>query len=269
MLANAMIVFFTGWELQLRAKGGDWEDFPHCVDARKDDVNCTISEGIASQTTYDARVRQYCLDPLSKGNWTEEMEMFTTPAIPADAPLVSLLTMGPHDMWFALEPRELRDCIFMGFVSKFQAESRGQVGSDEDTEQSDLQIVNETMLCMPRHREPTQCMLTGLQSNTTYYVEVCEYCRNRAANSCGNATNTTHLLAPDAPWNIHVRRTPEAALISFTSGMESGDCHSAGWAIDYLNETWHQLDVCPRSHGAGMEQQCSVDIAQLYPEQTE
>lgn len=258
---------FTGWELQLRAKGGDWEDFPHCMDSRKDDVNCTISEGIASQTTYDARVRQYCLDPLSKGNWTEEMEMFTTPAIPADAPLVSLLTMGPHEMWFALEPRELRDCIFLGFVGKFQAESRGQVGSDEDTEQSDMQIVNETMLCMPRHREPTQCMLRGLQSNTTYYVEVCEYCRNRAADSCGNATNTTNLLAPDAPWNIHVRRTPEAALISFTSGRESGDCHSAGWAIDYFNETWHQLDVCPRSHGAGMEQQCSVDIAQLYPEQ--
>eukprot|EP00435_Cladocopium_sp_Y103_P038798 s996_g10.t1 len=242
---------FTGWELQLRAKGGDWEDFPHCVDARKDDVNCTISEGVASQTTYDARVRQYCLDPLSKGNWTEELEMARRQDTPRraktqqdaarrgktrqDAPIVSrvfaqvtlqkltLVIFAEHDMWFALEPRELRDCIFLGFVSKFQAESRGQVGSDDDTEQSDMQIVNETMLCMPRHREPTQCMLRGLQSNTTYYVEVCEYCKNQAANSCGNATNTTHL---------------------------------------------HHLDVCPRSHGAGMEQQCLVDIAQLYPEQT-
>eukprot|EP00434_Breviolum_minutum_P006979 symbB.v1.2.006157.t1/scaffold360.1/size220131/11 len=255
---------FTGWELQLRVVG---------IDARKEDVNCTISEGILSQTTYDGRVRAFCLDPLSKSNWTEVMEMFTTPAIPADAPLISLLTMGPHELWFSVEPKELRDCIFMGFVTKFEALGT-QVASPEDgSESSDMESVNETVLCMPQHREETQCMLKGLQSNTTYYVQVCEYCRNRAAESCGDATNTTALLAPDPPWNIQVSRMMDTARVSFASGMgrfrfkQLLTLHP-GWTIQYFNMTWHPLGVCPRNPGAGSEQQCTVDVSSLELQQS-
>ncbi|CAK9086158.1 unnamed protein product [Durusdinium trenchii] len=256
---------FTGWELQLRAEDSDWEDMHHCTDARKEDVNCTLTEGISSQTTYDARVRAFCLDPLTKSNWTEMMRMFTTPAIPADAPLVSLLTMGPHEMWFSLEPQELRDCISLGFASHLQASSWVEVMPSENS--SDMRSVNESILCLPQNRESTQCMLQGLQSNTTYFVRICEFCKNPEAQSCGEASNTTALLSPDAPWSFQVARTMEHAMITFISGMVPGDCIGTGWAIEYFNESWQPLGTCPRSPGAGTEQQCLIYTGALLPEQ--
>ena len=124
----------------------------------------------------------------------------------------------------------------------------------------DMESVNETVLCMPQHREETQCMLKGPQpwkmlGELSFYFSLlrcgcadalaswrgcnptpptmCKFaniaeigqpssqtsiryiflqCKNlsseesaklvaRKAESCGDATNTTALLAPDPPWS--------------------------------------------------------------------
>eukprot|EP00913_Durusdinium_trenchii_P029753 g27883.t1 len=49
---------FTGWELQLRAEDSDWEDMHHCTDARKEDVNCTLTEG---RTVYFNELKSHIL----------------------------------------------------------------------------------------------------------------------------------------------------------------------------------------------------------------
>ncbi|CAJ1453895.1 unnamed protein product, partial [Effrenium voratum] len=260
---------FTGWQLQLRSGDGPWQEVPECVNSVKDEVNCTITEGIESQTTYDARVRAYCLDPLAQSNWTEIWALFATPAIPAEPPLVSLTARGPHEMWFSLQPQEPWDCVHQSFVAEFRKVSEEAPQAEDALESSDLESANESVLCLPAVRAPAQCLLQGLVSNTTYYVRICESCADSEAEACGDASDTTWMQSPSSPGSVQLQyRARSLAMVSFMSPTEPGNCLSEGWALEYLNETeqtWHPLDTCPRAPGVVL-QQCSVDIHSLVPE---
>ncbi|CAJ1385556.1 unnamed protein product, partial [Effrenium voratum] len=256
-------------QLQLRSGDGPWQEVPECVNSVKDEVNCTITEGIESQTTYDARVRAYCLDPLAQSNWTEIWALFATPAIPAEPPLVSLTARGPHEMWFSLQPQEPWDCVHQSFVAEFRKVSEEAPQAEDALESSDLESANESVLCLPAVRAPAQCLLQGLVSNTTYYVRICESCADSEAEACGDASDTTWMQSPSSPGSVQLQyRARSLAMVSFMSPTEPGNCLSEGWALEYLNETeqtWHPLDTCPRAPGVVL-QQCSVDIHSLVPE---
>ncbi|CAE7269897.1 rmt2, partial [Symbiodinium pilosum] len=185
------------WELQLRPFQGDWFLAEECISSLHADVNCTVTEGLQSQTKYDTRVRAYCLDPLAKGNWTEVLGLFTTPAIPADRPLVGLETLGPRQMKFFFDPQESWDCSFVAFVGELREADTGEI-VDAQRGDSVSRAANETLLCVPAERVGAQCVLTGLMSNTTYIVTICETCSNPQAEVCAEAMNTTLSMNPDA-----------------------------------------------------------------------
>ncbi|CAE8706735.1 unnamed protein product [Polarella glacialis] len=77
----------------MRLSGSDeWVSFPLCSSSERTPVNCTISNGLATNSLYDLRVRAFCVDPRAQGNYTEELEFVRTLPTPATAPWLQLVS---------------------------------------------------------------------------------------------------------------------------------------------------------------------------------
>ncbi|CAE7938712.1 rmt2 [Symbiodinium necroappetens] len=233
---------FTGWELELRPADGEWFLAEECISSLYEDVNCTVTEGLQSETTYDTRVRSYCLDLLSKGNWTEVLEL-------AGVLSLQYSIAGRRQMRFSMEPQDPWDCAFVAYVGELSEAFRTRIGARPTSLGCACQLLELAQ----------SAYWTGLDllmSNTTYKAEV-----------CAEAMNTTLTLNPDAVRSVQVVfRSETHARVNFLSGDQPGDCNAEDWLFEYYNESWQFAAFCTRVPGARRVQQCHLELSMLDEE---
>eukprot|EP00931_Biecheleriopsis_adriatica_P043742 TRINITY_DN24996_c0_g1_i1.p1 TRINITY_DN24996_c0_g1~~TRINITY_DN24996_c0_g1_i1.p1 ORF type:complete len:5363 (+),score=854.82 TRINITY_DN24996_c0_g1_i1:99-16091(+) len=223
---------FTGWELEMRPRGSpgfpedaNWTLYPICADARLEEVNCTIDEGIVTNTYYDIRVRAYCVDPLAQGNWTEITIL--TPPIPAEAPYLSLIGSGAFHMDIAFEPKASRDCEFVAWKVWFQEAYIPEEHKDK------LPFVDHNTTATTSRTSTT----STTASNTTTSVSITSSTRSLTSSVTSTSTSVPSVTAtsttePNSTSTFTSTRTTSTSTTSYTSATYTSTSTTTQECVD-------------------------------------
>jgi len=153
---------FIDWDVEVRlSSGGSWEDAPSCASAGVDQPACNISEGLASMSFYDIRIRAHCVDPKAECDWLTVMNAVRTLPLRAVQPIVTVFKpLEPSTLRLQWVGDDMRDCAFISWSVLIQADSSTWM-SDDACNTTDPLVGGCLLLQYPSRTNYTICLKTS------------------------------------------------------------------------------------------------------------
>lgn len=167
---------FYAWQVQVKAQADDnWEASGFgCFSYDRDVANCTVNVGLGSNTPYDVRVRETCLESTLNSSWLQLAFPGVSTPLPVTAETPTTLTVSKvsaFELRATWHPASSGDCIFSSWEVLILY---------PDT------VTTEALPC-PSPREVGQCDVSlrtlTLTAAGSYGLQVRETCSDALANS--------------------------------------------------------------------------------------
>lgn len=232
---NPWACIFEAWQVQVKSQAEDSWDTAGlgCYSYDRDVTNCTVDVGLGSNTPYDVRVRETCLDTSLNSPWlTLPFPGVSTPlpqlsAAPENIQVTQASAFLVEMSWSA--GQDNGDCVFSAWSVELVAPSGFQQAVTSCSSATRLSAMCTATLSELNLLETAESASLG---PGVYHLRVREMCTDPHASSpWAQLDSAVTLLDAAAPASaLEVAAAGETWLaLTWVSGFAAGECSATRW----------------------------------------